>query len=212
MVQKMIVAKCHLKAKPCIIATQMMESMILAPVPTRAEVSDVANAVLDGTDLILLPGVGAFPPAMQARQELEKLFPDARTVLPHGEQQKLDRLIEAEQVHKQIQERIGNRPDEGLREQLGKLDQLIKDNKLPPLKEYFSKVVYSGGHDLGAIAVSEGKVDAAFVATHRPLSDRVLLADAPFWNASQASLLREEKAKDGDWAVVIDILNSLLRA
>jgi phosphonate transport system substrate-binding protein len=37
----------------------------------------------------------------------------------------------------------------------------------PPLKEYFAKVVYSGGHDLGAIAVSEGKVDAAFVATHR---------------------------------------------
>ena len=47
-------------------------------------------------------------------------------------QAKLDRLIEAEQVQKQIQERIGNRPDEGLREQLGKLDQLIKDNKLPP--------------------------------------------------------------------------------
>ncbi|MBL8327105.1 MAG: phosphate/phosphite/phosphonate ABC transporter substrate-binding protein [Rubrivivax sp.] len=38
---------------------------------------------------------------------------------------------------------------------------------LPPLKDYFSKVVYSGGHDLGAIAVAEGKVDAAFVATHR---------------------------------------------
>ena len=47
-------------------------------------------------------------------------------------QQKLDRQIEAEQLQKQIQERIGNRPDEGLREQLGKLDQLIKDNKLPP--------------------------------------------------------------------------------
>ncbi|HRD84203.1 MAG TPA: phosphate/phosphite/phosphonate ABC transporter substrate-binding protein [Rubrivivax sp.] len=42
-----------------------------------------------------------------------------------------------------------------------------KQNNTPPLKEYFSKVVYSGGHDLGAIAVSEGKVDAAFVATHR---------------------------------------------
>ncbi len=37
----------------------------------------------------------------------------------------------------------------------------------PPLKEYFSRVVFSGGHDLGAIAVMEGKVDAAFVATHR---------------------------------------------
>jgi phosphonate transport system substrate-binding protein len=42
-----------------------------------------------------------------------------------------------------------------------------KQNNIPPLKTYFSKVVYSGGHDLGAIAVSEGKVDAAFVATHR---------------------------------------------
>lgn len=47
-------------------------------------------------------------------------------------QQKLDRLIEADQIQKQIQERIGNRPDEGLREKLAKMDQLIKDNKLPP--------------------------------------------------------------------------------
>ena len=51
-----------------------------------------------------------------------------------------------------------------------------------------------------------------FVAVHRPLSDRVLLADAPFWDASQARLLREELAKDGDWAGVVDHLNSLLRA
>jgi phosphonate transport system substrate-binding protein len=42
-----------------------------------------------------------------------------------------------------------------------------KQSNTPPLKEYFAKVVYSGGHDLGAIAVAEGKVDAAFVATHR---------------------------------------------
>lgn len=42
-----------------------------------------------------------------------------------------------------------------------------KSAGVPPLKTYFSKVVYSGGHDLSSIAVSEGKVDAAFVATHR---------------------------------------------
>lgn len=42
-----------------------------------------------------------------------------------------------------------------------------KQTNTPALKDYFSKVVYSGGHDLGAIAVAEGKVDAAFVATHR---------------------------------------------
>lgn len=51
-----------------------------------------------------------------------------------------------------------------------------------------------------------------FVVVHRPLSDRVLLADAPFWNASQRRLLHEELAKDGDWSPVIDRLNTLLRA
>ena len=44
---------------------------------------------------------------------------------------------------------------------------LPKATGTPALKEYFSRVVFSGGHDLGAIAVSEGKVDAAFVASHR---------------------------------------------
>jgi phosphonate transport system substrate-binding protein len=42
-----------------------------------------------------------------------------------------------------------------------------KEAKIPPLKQYFSRIVYSGGHDLSSIAVMEGKVDAAFVATHR---------------------------------------------
>jgi pyruvate kinase len=64
MVQKMIVEKCHIKAKPCIIATQMMESMIDSQSPTRAEVNDVANSVCDGADAVMLSGetsVGKFP-------------------------------------------------------------------------------------------------------------------------------------------------------
>lgn len=166
-IQKRIIRAANLAGKPVITATQMLDSMIRNPRPTRAEATDVANAVLDGSDAIMLSGetaVGKYP--LAAVQTMARIAHEAEKLFDYDGWS--ERMAPSAS-------RVGF-PEEGGGEQPGRTE--------PPDTTTVTEVICRSadriGDELGAsaiIAITESGLSARLVAKYRPRSALIAITD-----------------------------------
>jgi len=148
--QKMIIARCNVMGKPVVTATQMLESMTDLPRPTRAEASDVANAVLDGTDCVMLSGetaAGRFP--LNAVTVMRRICEES------------ERVIEYNSLHASLRQGV-----------------LAKFKHLSPVESICSSAV-KATIDMGSnliVALTESGHTARIIAKYRPKATILAIA------------------------------------
>jgi len=144
--QKMMIEKCNKAGKPVIVATQMLDSMQRNPRPTRAEVTDVGTAVLDGADAVMLSGetaAGAYP--IESLQAMRMIVKEA------------DQIIDGSPSLNRI----------NVNESLIDISNVQEDQCLHAVAKSSVKSARDLGAKLIIVITSSGKV-ARFVASHRP--------------------------------------------
>lgn len=199
--QKRILRKAPHYNCPVIVATQMMESMINNPIPTRAEVNDVANAVLDGTDAIMLSGetaAGKYPiEAVQAMHrtcietEKQKVLPSSSTRDPRYPPKSIDECIA-----RQVMETSHVLPIKAI----AAFTQ--SGNTVLYMSRHLSKVPIYALTPLGTTA---GRVTLFRNVVPKPISDNYGEKDAPQATRDVMSLMLYDKLVSHDDLVVISL-------
>jgi pyruvate kinase len=198
--QKMMIYKCNSAGKPVVTATQMLESMIKSPRPTRAEATDVANAVLDGTDCVMLSGETA-----------NGLYPDTAVAVMSRICQEAEASLDYAAIFKEIMKSVPL--------PMSPLESLASSAVRTANKVRATLI----------IVLTRGGTTAKLVAKYRPyvpilsVAVPVLTTDSLTWVISEESparhslvcrglipLLAEGSAKATDSESTDDILNAAL--
>ncbi|MDI9356838.1 MAG: pyruvate kinase [Chitinophagaceae bacterium] len=162
--QKEMIKKCNANGKAVIVATQMLESMITNPRPTRAEVSDVANAVLDGADAVMLSGETSATDALYHVEVVETMA----KIIQHTEQNLSDTKINGVEIRSNIYNKIQKYPDFSTESRSN--DELVRGACIIAKEINATKI----------IATSRSGYTGLRIAIHRPECDIFIFSENRF--------------------------------
>ena len=192
-IQKTIVHKCNQQGKPVIVATHMLETMIYNPRPTRAEASDVANAVYDGADAVMLSGetaVGKY--AFKAVETMAKIVAKSESLLKHKPLDEVEAFAVAQTMaHEALHHHATSMPEAICRSTVQLAHDLAADAILVPTSRGFSARMISKRRPLNRLVALTNDERVA-----RKLSVVWGLETLPFVKSINSDQMMEKAVED----------------